>query len=411
MVGLWYYEPCFFGEQKIMGAQMIRTFSAFTAEIDAVEKAVAQIRSQLPPEDQLLSNTIGLISCVPEFVETGVVKALQEILPFDLIGQTTIAAASPGSSSLEILNILVITSDELKFALGQTEPIVEEDIRLISESYHAVSGDRTEKPAFILVYAPLLHTVGGDFFVDAFDELADHAPVFGSLAVDNTIDYHKSRVIYQGEATPDRVAFVAVYGDIKPQFYQATISGDSIFEEKGVVTSSNGNQLRAVDGKSAVEFLKSKGLVTDANGVIEGVNSFPYIVDFNDGTSPVIRVIFATTPEGYAVCLGDIPEGSTLSVGFFNEDEILATTRARLTSFSAEEGQHAGIIFSCVGRYFTMVLDPAGEIDAVHEFIDPLGKPYILTYSGGEICPVTNIADRTNLTNRFHNATFVALVF
>ncbi|MDR1184930.1 MAG: FIST C-terminal domain-containing protein [Coriobacteriales bacterium] len=390
---------------------MIRTFSAFTTEIDAVEKAVTQICSQLPPADQLLPHTIGLVSCVPEFVETGVVKALQETLPFALIGQTTIAAASPGSSSLEILNVLVITSDELEFVLGQTKPITEENAELISESYRAAIGDRAEKPAFVLVYAPLLHTVGGDFFVDVFDELTDHTPVFGSLAVDNTIDYRKSRVIYQGEATPDRIAFLAVYGDVRPRFYQATISGDSIFEEKGVVTSSDGNQLKTVDGKPAVEFLKSKGLVTDANGVIEGVNSFPYIVDFNDGTPPVIRVIFATTPEGYAVCLGDIPEGSTLSVGFFNEDEILATTRARLASFSTNEDQHAGIIFSCVGRYFTMVLDPAGEVDAVHEFVDPFGKPYLFAYSGGEICPVTNIVDGASLTNRFHNATFVALVF
>jgi hypothetical protein len=390
---------------------MIRAFSAFTAEIDVAEEAVAQICSQLSLEDQLLPQTIGLISCVPEFVETGVVKALQEALPFDLIGQTTIAAASPGSSSHEILTILVITSDELEFVSGLTEPIIKEDADLISESYRLAIGDRAETPAFVFIHAPLLHNVGGDFFINTFDELVNHAPVFGSLAVDDTIDYHKSCVIYQGEASPNRIAFLAVYGDVKPHFYQATISGDSIFEEKGVVTSSDGNQLKTVDGKPAIEFLKSKGLVTDANGVVEGVNSFPYIVDFNDGNPPVIRVIFAITPEGYAVCLGDVPEGSTLSVGYFNEDEIFTTTCARLASFAADRGHHARIMFSCVGRYFTMAVDPAGEINAVHELIDPLGEPYILAYSGGEICPVTNIADGVSLTNRFHNATFVALAF
>jgi hypothetical protein len=390
---------------------MIRAFSAFSAEIDDIDAAVAEILSQLPPANDLLSHTIGLISCVPEFVESGVVKAVQEALPFDLIGQTTIAAASPHSSSLEILNILVISSDEVEFVHGQTEPVTEEDASIIASSYRPAVAGRTEKPAFILVYAPLLFNVGGDFFVNVFDELSGQAPVFGSLAVDNTIDYHKSGVIYRGEFSANQLAFIAVYGKVTPQFYFATISHKSIFEEKGVVTSSAGNQLKTVDGKPAVDFLRSKGLATDESGVIEGVNSFPYIVDYNDGTPPVVRVIFATTPEGYAVCLGDIPEGSTLSVGYFNEDEIVSTTRAGLSGFKLGEGQHLGIIFSCVGRYFMMTLDPAGEVDMAHEFIDPLGAPYILTYSGGEICPVTNIVDGVSLTNRFHNATFVALVF
>jgi hypothetical protein len=390
---------------------MIQAFSAFTAEVDDAEVAVAEILEQLALEERLLPHSIGLISCLPEFVESGVVKALQEALPFVLVGQTTIAAASPESDVLEILNVLVITSDELEFAYGQTASITDPNPELLSAAYRAAVGDRTETPALILMYAPLLLNVGGDFFVNAFDEMSGHAPLFGSLAIDNTIDYHNSSVIYEGESWADRLAFVAVYGDINPRFYQATISHESIFEEKGVVTSSDGNRLMTVDNMTAVEFLKSKGLVAVANGVIEGVNSFPYIIDYNDGTPPVIRVIFATTPEGHAICLGDIPEGSTLSVGHFDEDEILATTRRGLSSFKGVDGQHVGIIFSCVGRYFTMVLDPTGETTAVHEFIDPLGAPYILAYSGGEICPVMSTVNGNSLKNRFHNSTFIALVF
>ncbi|MDR0347449.1 MAG: FIST C-terminal domain-containing protein [Coriobacteriales bacterium] len=390
---------------------MIRAFSAFTSEIDDVDEAVAEILGQLPAEDQFLSQTIALVSCIPEFIESGVLEALQAALPFDLIGQTTTAAASPGSDVLEILNLLIITSDELDFVHGQTEPIAGKDAKVLAEAYHGALGDRTERPAFILMYAPLLLNVGGDFFVNTFDELSGHTPLFGSIAIDNTIGYYKSSVIYRGESSPDRLAFIAIYGDITPRFYQATISHESIFEEKGVVTSSDGNQLMTVDNMTAVEFLKSKGLVAVANGAVEGINSFPYIIDYNDGTPPVIRVIFATTPEGYAVCLGDVPEGSTLSVGHFDEDEIVTTTRQGLERFKDEMGHHVCIVVSCVGRYFTMILDPTGEISATHEFIDPLGVPYILAYSGGEICPMTNIVDGVSLTNRFHNSTFVALTF
>jgi hypothetical protein len=366
---------------------------------------------QLSFGGKLLSQTVGLVSCTPDFIETGVVKALQKALPFNLIGQTTIAAASSGSDVLEILSILVITSDELEFACGLTAPILDSNTAPISDTWHTMADGYTERPALILMYVPLLLNVGGDFFVNTLDKLSGHAPLFGSLVVDNTIDYRKSSVIYKGEASPDRLALIAIYGNITPRFSLATISHNSIFEEKGVVTSSDGNHLKEVDNMTAVEFLKSKGLVAVANGIVEGVNSFPYIIDYNDGTPLVIRVIFATTPEGHAVCLGDIPEGSTISVGHFDEDEILSTTRAQFASFAADKDQHAAIVFSCVGRYFTMMLDPAGEANAMHEFIDPLGIPYTLAYSSGEICPMTNIAGGATFKNRFHNSALVAVVF
>jgi hypothetical protein len=391
---------------------MIRTISAFTSEIDDVDVAVAEIRDQLGPEDQLLTHTIGLIACIPDFIETGVVKALQDALSFDLIGQTTLAAAAPGSDTLEILSIFVITSDELEFVYGQTEPITGEDVSLLAPSYQAATGDRapTDKPATTLIYGPLLLNVGGEFFVNTFNELTGKAPVFGSLAVDNTIDYHNSFVIYKGEASSNRLAFINVYGPLNPTFYLATISHEKVFDEKGVVTSSDGSQIKGVDGKPAVDFLKSKGLATDANGAIEGLNSFPYIVDYNDGTPPVVRVIFAITPEGDAVCLGDIPAGSTLGVGYFNDEDILVTTHKTLEDIASDSGKNA-LLFSCVGRYFTLGFEPEGEALAVHEVLDPLGKTYALTYSGAELSPVTNVADGVSLTNRFHNATFIAMVF
>lgn len=389
---------------------MIQTFSAFTSEVDDVESAVTEIREQLAAEDALLKNTIGLITCLPEFIETGVVGALQDALPFDLIGQTTIAASTLGSETLDILNILVITSDELEFVVGQTEPITGENLCLLESSYHAAVGERTEQPAVTLLYGPLLMNVGGEFFVSAFNELTNNAPVFGSLAVDNTLDYHNSFVIYKGEASRDQLAFINIYGELNPQFYLATISHEKIFDEKGVVTSSAGNQLKTVDDKPAVDFLTSKGLAVNADGVIEGLNSFPYIVDYNDGTPPVVRVIFALTPEGDAVCLGGIPEGSTLGVGYFDDKDIRSTTRKALEAISSSSGKNA-ILFSCIGRYFTLGFEPEGEVLAARRILDSLGKTYTLAYSGAEICPVTNIADGVSLTNRFHNATFIAMVF
>jgi hypothetical protein len=390
---------------------MIRTLSAFTEEIDDIELAVSDILRQIAGKE-LLAHSIGLVSCVPAFLETGAYAAIVEALPFDIVGQTTIAAGAPGSGDLDILSLLVLSSDDLDFTIGLTEPISTENEGVIAASYHQLLAQTSDKPpvSLILAYAPLLLTVGGDYFVRAFDEASGGIPLFGSLAVDNTIDYHTSQVFYQTEAYADRIAYVLVHGATKPQFFQATIPDDKIVRGTGVVTASDGNIVKEIDGAPALQFLLSKGLATDDNGDIQGLNSFPYIVDYNDGTDPVIRVIFAVTPEGHAVCLGDIPEGSTLSIGYFDDAEILKSTAAKLNQLPADSAIDAVLIFSCIGRYLTLGFDPAREIEATRERLDRTGIPYTFTYSGGEICPLRSHINSEALTNRFHNSTFTMVV-
>lgn len=55
---------------------MIKSFTAFTDEIDDAGQAVAEITQQLEEAGALLKNTFGIISCYAEFVESGVVSAL-----------------------------------------------------------------------------------------------------------------------------------------------------------------------------------------------------------------------------------------------------------------------------------------------------------------------------------------------
>jgi hypothetical protein len=240
---------------------------------------------------------------------------LQEALPFDLIGQTTLAATAPGSAILENLTILVLSSDDMEFVATLSEPINGEDKTLLRATYDQAAAKHDERPALILSFVPLLLNVGGDFFVNTLNEASGGAPLFGSLAVDNTSDYHESRVIYRGVAYPSSLALILLYGDYKPRFVLATISRDTILGGSGIVSKSRGNQVLEIDGGPALKFLLSRGLAADENGEITDLNFFPYVVDYNDGTDPVIRVIFATTPEGDVVCLGDIPEGASLSVG------------------------------------------------------------------------------------------------
>jgi hypothetical protein len=392
---------------------MIKALTLSTGEIDDVEAAVADITGQLNAEENLLQNSIGLVSCYYDFIESGVVAALRDALPFEFVGVTTLGAASPAANGLEDLTLFILTSDDVSFTTGLTEPITGENEDVIARGYAAAfeRSGKPGKPTLMLSYAPLLLNVGGDFFVNTLSKASEGTPNFGTLAVDNSIDYHNSYVIYNGEAYKDRLALVLIHGEVKPKFYLASLSKEKIFREKGVVTASKGNQLQMINGISVEEYLLSLGLTKGEDGAIVGVNSYPFIVDYNDGTTPVVRVMFAITPEGYAVCGGDIPEGATLTVGSIDGDEVVKATSDKLHEIPADGRPDALLIFSCIGRYFSLGYEAEREADEVKRLLDGNGAAYVMTYSGGEICPTYATDDTEATTNRFHNDTFVVCAF
>jgi hypothetical protein len=113
--------------------------------------------------------------------------------------------------------------------------------------------------------------------------------------------------------------------------------------------------------------------------------------------------------------LGDIPEGSTLSVGYFDDEEIISSTRNKLEEMLADISKNDtppnGILmFSCIGRFLTLGFEPDREIEEVRACLDKTRIPYTLIYSGGEICPLTSHDASGKPATRFHNSTFCMLV-
>lgn len=390
---------------------MIKTFTAYTYEVDDVQAAVDEVLAQLDLQgaNSLMKSTVGIVSCFSEFVDTGVYRALCDALPFEVIGTTTIANAVRGEIGEALLTLMVITSDELTFATALSEPIGGEDAAPVQAAYEAAASRLSDKPALMLSFLPLLNNFGTDFYVENMRRISQGVPNFGTLAVDHTPDYHTSTVLHGGEAWRDRLAILLIEGPISPVFYVGSISGERVFREKGVVTSSEGNQLRTVDGKPMVEFLLSLGLTQEADGSITGINSFPIIVDYNDGTMPVARAMFAVTPEGHAVCGGNIPEGATLSIGAFDPEEIITTTSRTLEGALAGKQHNAMLMYSCVGRYFAQGYDSTAEFMKMQEHMATSDTTFMAAYSGGEVCPVYDQAG--NAISRNHNNTFIICAF
>ena len=72
---------------------MIKMQVARTSEIDELDMAIDEIKSQID-FSALKKNAGGIIFCHIDFVESGLVEALCETLPFNVIGMTSMAGAS-----------------------------------------------------------------------------------------------------------------------------------------------------------------------------------------------------------------------------------------------------------------------------------------------------------------------------
>ncbi|MDR2447440.1 MAG: hypothetical protein LBD58_09180 [Treponema sp.] len=75
---------------------MIKVLTAYTEEIDDVETAVSTLLTQLAPEKHFLKNSVVLVHCYYEFIESGVVEELDRRLGIPAIGTTTAALGIPG---------------------------------------------------------------------------------------------------------------------------------------------------------------------------------------------------------------------------------------------------------------------------------------------------------------------------
>ncbi|MDR3233608.1 MAG: hypothetical protein LBT46_08110, partial [Planctomycetaceae bacterium] len=87
-------------------------FNAYTNEIDDPDVAAAEITEQLK-DKKLLKNSVGIIACYFEFIETGVVEAICKTLPFDVIGCSVMGSAVNAAGSMEQLSLTILTGDDV----------------------------------------------------------------------------------------------------------------------------------------------------------------------------------------------------------------------------------------------------------------------------------------------------------
>jgi hypothetical protein len=223
---------------------------------------------------------------------------------------------------------------------------------------------------------------------------------------DFTITFRKPMVIFNGECYEKSFAAILVSGGVHPRFCISTVSQDKIINRKAIITASEDNTLKELDGAPAVEFLDSLGIVKKGRAV-GLIGTIPLVIDFKDGTQPIVRLMSEVTPEGYLVLGGAAPVGCTLMIGGMDYDNVMQTL-SEVVKEATREPCDVLLLFSCMTRNFILGLDNMDEINFARSNIS--GVPFLFTYSGGELCPVQGSEGSGGLTNRFHNLTLAVCI-
>jgi hypothetical protein len=390
---------------------MLRCASLYTYEIDDHEVALNEIKTQLAEKITLLEHTVGIIMCHPEFIASGVLKYLSGNLPFELVGATSSAQAVNGETGELILTLFIMTADDVRFVTGVTDDLTSGISGPVNEAYGKAAAGESGMPGLALLFPPLMLDYAGDAYVEAWKQIIPDTPIFGTIAVEDTIPFDDSETIYNGESYKTAITFVLCYGNINPRFLIGTLHMDKAVPYKGEITKSSGHFVQEINNVNAYEYFKDIGFASDGK-LKENFGFVLYVIDQKtredyDGV-PVVRGLVFFTEDGAAIFRGAMDEGSTFSMLTSDHEDVLSTTREKVEQLNELSDINGVLLFPCIiRRLVTLRIGPLTELETIRDTIRP-DIPFMAGYAGGEICP-TSIKDGKP-TNRFHNYSMIILV-
>ncbi|MDR0337419.1 MAG: FIST C-terminal domain-containing protein [Planctomycetaceae bacterium] len=381
-------------------------FNAFTNEIDDTEIAVEEITTQLK-DKKLGKNTIGIIACYFEFVENGTITALCNALPFDVIGCAVQGSAVNEGGGMEQLSLTVLTSDKITFTSAISEPLHPENFDNAVENVYNEVANSAPNPSLIFLLGPITTDISGHSILKKLDQLSNGLPIFGTLSNDTSLKYESSYVFKNNEQHLRKMILLFVNGDIKPRFYTTAITARNILRQSAVVTESSDYLVKKINDMPVTEYFKSIGVQTSK---LAAVSMLPLLVDFDDGTVPAAYSMYDISENG-AYCGGAIPVGAFIAFAEIDYNSVIETAETTLKSALDDiekNGANGMIAIPCLTR--SLVLIPNID-DEIKKTLEIVGNriPFILIYSGGEICPTYN--KQHEIVNRFHNLTYTIMVF
>ncbi len=390
---------------------MIQSATMFTYELDNPALALEEIKSQIAKKITLMKNSVGIVMCDPEFIDSGVLRTVCEGLPFSVAGTTTMTQAVNGEAGILMLTLMILTSDDVFFEAGMTDPIQGGGDILSSTktAYEKAADALNSKPKLILAFPPLILENAGDQYIDVFETLCPDTPVFGTLAIDDSITFEKCSTLYNGRSSLSAMSFILISGNVSPKFSIATMSDKNELPYTGEITKSKAHVVYEINDMKTSEYFENIGFAK--NGKLDqGLQFVPFLLDFKkrsdyDGI-PVVRAMVHLDENGAGICRGYMYQNSVFILTNPSSEDIFEASEKLVDKLNEEKPQ-AIIIFSCMVRRMIFGSEPLTEVNMLLKKMNP-DIPFMMAYSGGEICPTSYRAD--SVTNRFHNYSMIACI-
>jgi hypothetical protein len=386
---------------------MIKVLTAYTEEIDDVEAAVSSLLEQLAPDKNLLKHSAALIHCYHEFIESGVVEELDKRLGIPTVGTTTIALGIPGYSGDMALSVTVLTSNDIRFSSGISDPVTSGEIsKPVTELYKKVTAGFDVKPSLIFAFPPLIQGEGqgGDVFVAELDRTAGgDIPLFGTLPITNESGEKMSHVIYRGKDYGTSMAVLAFYGDTRPEFYTVAVTEQALNTKRAKITGVKMNVIESINDMPVGKYLETIGL-----SVSSILKNIPIVLYEEDG-SRVFRVGQAIQDDGSLTLTGIVKENTEISFSSITDRDIVESTEKLLAGIinSRAAENRSILIYACCSRFWILGSQWKAESDKAASFIKA-PVPWHFVYSGGEIFP--SILSGGKVSNHLQNYSVIVCV-
>ena len=383
---------------------MIEMHTARTSEIDEIEEAISEIKSQID-FTALKKNSGGLIFCHIDFVDSGVVAALCEELPFNVIGMTSMAGADEHGYGLFDLTLTVFTSDDVTFEVGMTDSIGRDNyLKEIDDLYNQTRSRTGSDPAMIITFMPFIHEVAAYEVVAAMDASCHGIPMWGSITNSANFNYEIVSTICNGKDLRAGLAMMFLNGPVEPKFIVSSLPERNISNNRAIVTDSEGAILRRINDLPVMEYLANIGLVITK----ENITTTPLMVYYDEAKEPVALGFYTLLEDGSVVTGGEMPVGTSVSVGSIDAKGIFESAEDILKSILKYEDRQATLLLPCITRYIMLAPDQESELRLIHKKLSETESPFVMGYSGGELCPMPDLDGKYR--NRFHNYSFCVCI-
>lgn len=401
---------------------MLNAFSAITYELDDIESGTSELAERILGNLKLQKNGFGLLLCDSDVDHDKFVRGLNERLGVPIVGFSTTAMLCAKGLCDSAAILTMVTSDDVDFSLAVSDPLTQENVaEQIELTYHRALESLPEPPKLVMAFPPYTLDIMLDVYPRELDRVSGGLPVFGGLPAHDEV-YGRTSVYCGDRAANDRLSVLLLSGAVKPVMTVKNSLG-ALTNLKRTVTSSKDNVVYRVGDDTFVHFLEQFSLdvtkLANPEDVTTSFTTYPLLVERSDMENldgiPIVRALHGVNLDtGSGTAIGEVPEGSTISVGVLQPEDIKTSTRNSTSDIvekmreNESDGYRYSMLFavSCIARYYVMASKKTLEAEALLE-----GLPENLAFSGyysfGEICPTSVRPDKAN--NAGHNESLVLL--